>query len=1182
MPISSADIAGMSASYTQQYMAQAQYASMVGQQGPYGMPTNPHIMGESMAGTAMNRGAAIGAPLATAGLALAGLDPFSLAIRGGVGAYGAGAGIGGAAMAGMAMAAPMAIGMAGVGYAGNQLMTGAQQVQGFNQNMRGSFAFSNPASFSGRGFGQNDLREIGSLVRNVASTGEQGFDELGRLAAQMGRMGMANGARNAKEFGDKFREMLDTVKTIAKEMNSTLEEAQTVMASLRGSGIFSKQGQVSQLIRQSAVAGGLATTEVTGMMNIGSQISRMYGGTGKQGALGGMESITQIGTAVQRGILSEEDIYNATGQTGAEGRRSLAMQQMEQSGRFLKSSKGRWFLASLAGKNGELDPGSIANWMGGGMGVEETRNQAHSNLRGVGRANFIRNEGRLRGAVMEQFGGLAPGMAMLQWAGQRGIDINEMDDRSMLFAQRQLGMGRDEADVAVRMARQLPELMRARRESTRDDSVVRDRLERQKMTGIEGVKRRFEQARNRVNNEIQRAGQDIMNDLSDTVSSWAHRLAGTYEDVGVQGLTEITTALERGGGGAANVLRTGGQIGSHIKALSSKHMTGAGGGALFDKSRQRELRGLKMAASMGDVGELGGSLGEFARGNRGMLMEQYANQMAGMGGEERITALNRLLSESSGGGAAAAEFHRMSQSERATALQRLERTIGIKEGSRADAMMGASPKRGIISDINNIFGGGSREDAGDGRTEMERNESVGKRLLGTSGKESLGDRVTGWMRAAGAGLMSSAVGIVPGAALIGASKFVGGAAESVFGDSGRAKAAGAFLKSQRGREMVFGMLAGSNEERQRANQTIVDLKARRGRGEEITKEEQAQLDVLERSKLAMDYQKVASAKNGKLSSEDWMSLRRSFAASQGKDVNDVSVEDVKGAIGAVGAEAHKEYERLLRAQSEELKGRGAEDAFALQAGGLAELSRKDGRLVITKTTRDQLMKQGGEGAVQLAEMAIAATGASQAGDVDAFRAASSDFHSRMAGSSVKELQAMARGMAGTQHGQMAAELLMQGRRMEGQIKRARRQGIRGDATGAAAVARELGIDLDKDQLQGLGGLGADEAAARLAALSGVGDNKEFTSNLTQAITAARGGKGQAAAGLLGRAIDVLPEEQRKKLLEAQRGGADPLEKLADKIGDGNKFLEQLVKGNTQLLTAVRGLKPPEDGERDES
>jgi len=65
---------------------------------------------------------------------------------------------------------------------------------------------------------------------------------------------------------------------------------------------------------------------------------------------------------------------------------------------------------------------------------------------------------------------------------------------------------------------------------------------------------------------------------------------------------------------------------------------------------------------------------------------------------------------------------------------------------------------------------------------------------------------------------------------------------------------------------------------------------------------------------------------------------------------------------------------------------------------------------------------------------------------------------------------------------------------------------------------------------------------------------------------------------LSRATAQADPETRKKLMEAQGKGPDPIEKIADKIGEGNKFLEALVKSNAAALGELRKMQEPKDGE----
>jgi len=49
----------------------------------------------------------------------------------------------------------------------------------------------------------------------------------------------------------------------------------------------------------------------------------------------------------------------------------------------------------------------------------------------------------------------------------------------------------------------------------------------------------------------------------------------------------------------------------------------------------------------------------------------------------------------------------------------------------------------------------------------------------------------------------------------------------------------------------------------------------------------------------------------------------------------------------------------------------------------------------------------------------------------------------------------------------------------------------------------------------------------------------------------------------------MEEVEQGKIAEAQGRGPDPIEKLGDKIAQGNKFLEALVKSNADARAALR-------------
>ena len=1147
----------------QQHAAMLQYSGMIEPHGFNYGGYNTRQQSESLAARGMNASSAIGGPAAMLGLGLMGLDPVSMGIRTGASVAG-GVGLGGAAMAGAAVGGGMALGLGAVSYMGNQVMQGMQQGQQFNNQMRQGYSFFNPGGNHGRGFSEGDIRSIGSSMRGMAGEGgtfELGpsFNELGRLAANMGRMGLADGVRNAKEFTEKFHEMMKSVKTIAEDMGTSLEEAQKVMASLKGSGIFKNQAGVSNAIRGASVAGGLATTEVTSMMNAGSQISRMFGGTGKQGAMGGIRSIEQVGMAVQTGALSEEDIYNATGLTGAEGRQAMAQQNMMQTGSFLKSSKGRWLLASLAGKDGQLNQSSVNDFLTGGMSVNDTRQAAHRNLAGVGRANFIRNEGRLRGAVMEEFGGMAPAMAMMGWAQGKGIDVHSMGDREMLFMQRQLGMGRDEMDSMMKMVRKMPELMQHRREMREEDASVREHGLRTQNSGIEGVKRKLEAARDKVNNEMQRAGQDILNVATDKISEWGNRIAGTYEEHIIQGVREAHRVAMMGGreGATARGSLAGGSLGGLGKGLGGPREN-------FSQSRYRDhVQDLQFSARLGTAGSMSSEMSGLVKENSMGLKRAYAEELSGLGGEDRLAAFKRHFGKST---ALGQKFRSMGQREQAEFMQQMEGEIGIKNGRLSETFQ--------VPGLPDLVGGGSI------RTEAQRTEAAGRSILGSSQSSF----VSGGLRA----VFGSTLGGI-GSRLLG----------EWDGSAKAARAAGSMLDSEEGRRTAFDVLSGAagGEERLLSNiSNIKGLAAERGGMDKLTDEERGQLGFYNAVGMTAELNRAAGAAGGydKMSSKDWdkiIAKRKRQVAEMNGDPSTVTKESIIAQAQGVAGAASEQRKEVINQLASQVGKSARQESQALRAGGIAKLvtSTSGGMVVDTLMLNDdakkRLMKEGGQGAVQAAEMALEV----QSLGMEMSRANSPEekaaiyarmtekggnLYDKMAGMDVKSLRTLGSQMAGTQVGGQASEMIMRGQAIEGSKRK---------LGAAGAIAAQMGLQFGADELKGLKGRDAAGAAAALAARLGVGGDENFVKSLEESIAAAsQKGGGIKGGALLSRAIAGASEETKKKLEEQSKSQQSPEDKIIDKIGEGNRYLEALVKsskGAEAKLAELNGKTKPADGEK---
>jgi hypothetical protein len=1150
MPLSSAEIAGMSGQFQGLYQQQMTYSGMIG--GLMGMNGPPQQQSEQITGGLMNRVGAIAGPAASLGMGMMGLDPLSMGLRAGMGAYGAGAGVMGGAAAGMGVAGMAALPMMAASYAGGQIMTGAQQQQQFNQAMRQSFFFNQP---SGQGFANSQLGVMGADIRGMSGQSGAGgeittFRELSGLAANMGKMGMATGVRDVQAFRQRFQEMLNTVKTVATELGTSLEQAQEAMASMRGSGMFRTADQVkfAMQMRQYSVAGGLSTAELGAMGNIGAQISRSVGGRGAAGAFGGMKTLGTIGSALQTGAISDEDIYNSTGLYGAEGRQALATRQMESAAGFLKTGRGRYFLASVAGRNGHLDEGSVGNWEAGGMDVGETRSQAYKNLRGVGRANFIRNEGRLRGQALEKFGGLLPAMALQQWAEGKGINISQMGDREMLFASRQLGMGMDELETTMKEAKNLPRIFAQQETEGQIDQQLKSLANRRRTQGVEGLKRKFEQAREQVQNTLQQIGADLYSGGSDLLERFINKLAGTYvSDMDADAVRAFKSSMTKEQfGSATGIGRTnrlgGGALGAGGGGRMSSQFFGEGGllsgfgtsdydkavragfGSQFDAVRMMRPgaardQGLVKATQFANnfySNMAGGGQGSFSFSSdfQGQLRKAYAQGgIAGTQGQERVNALESYLETESFKGNTEARAALM-QLKAAPAEQKGAIALGIEQAGKISA--GARINTGATG-LPGLFGAGSYASRG------EMVEARGAALLG---QQKWSDRLTRDL-AVGVGL--SALGPIGLAAMaLGA----GQEAPSLVLSRRAQMRAGEYTMSSEGKAFARALATGSMSELNSAYTAIedkyMDLKNKQSQNPGDANL-QMELKQTEMQYAAAQVTKQAAASGRPISEEDIKNIAQQMK---------IDPQALKGVMGGLRQQSMEDHRTIVASIGKAVGGTARGKQADLIASGLAEM--KGGQL----TLKGKFGKD-----VELYSKMIGAQsqlyGTGSAGEetlIGQSQEAEQELQSTLWGLSRRELMSRSR----EQEGAGLYGISQEERRVAAAKRRIEMMERRGGASGAAAQI--LGLKVDRGNigfLNALKGKSGEALEAGIHSLMGKAGldftkNEELSKELTQAL--------------------AEPNKERQKMLLSN-------------------IMEGKTKGGEQLAAAEKQKKEHEDKEK---
>lgn len=1136
----------------------------------------PRFSGERMMGGAMNAMAAIGGPAASLGGMAAGIDPMSMAMRG----FGAG-GLAGGVAAGLGSAGAGMVASYGMG----QMFTGAQQQQALNGAMRGSFGFKN--QFGGTGFTGSDTSQIGGTMRQMAmqqgQSGEMvGFEELGRLASNMGRMGMAQGVRDAKDFSDKFRQMISTVKEIATAMGSSLEEAQKMMVGMRGAGIF-KNGDATKfagMIKAGASAGGLATTELTSAMSIGSQVSRSMGGRGIAGAKAGLDTLTNIGVAQQMGFISEESIYNATGLTGAEGRQALMAQQLSTAASFIKTNKGRYAMAAMAGKNGTLDNSDVEAFMYGGQSVEDTRKRANQNLSGVGRANFIRNEGRLRGEVLGKFGGLAPAVMMRGWMQGKGIDLDSMGDREMLFFQRQTGMGRDEADNMVQMMRNLPQLMRQRNISAQDDDFSKRMNLRQQHTGIEGIRHKLEAAKSQVQNNLQQVGADFYSEGANVIERYINKLTGTYVQEYNTKVTEAFAASKLGGAEGKQALRTTFGVGGGRSLIGLPSSSGAGmsssqfakefgrvdahnfesaGYGLGDNvtraGAQSMLRtGSSVSSAMSGPGSdvqtsshLAAALRAGYSGVNGLGLDRLKNVEA---------MINDVAKSSPGAAGIAKQLAGASPEEKARIIAGVNRSIG-----RAD-----EGKMYAVPDMMGVYGTNKYN------TITDERRAIGDAMITSRGRDaaatgwnSTGAKVGAGVLAAGAGLMAGLFSGGVAGVVVGASAYSGiRRFQEGMGNAQLAESAGAFLQGKTGSDLISRLATGDSSASTEIDKQLAGLEQKRGLdGGKLSSTDAGAMESLRAMRAATELLKLGpNPSQAKLDA---------LAKRQGYD----SADQMRGAASAIGNQVQSQWAKNTRqlADSEGkaatgrldsvsrsgLVSRGKDGSYSLQTGALDKLG-------ITGTAAHAYlgaMTGADSEAANMLGADVTSVGqriSNSQGQVTASRSA-------LAGMSVADKRALAGKLSGVEGAEGWREDLLASGDMQSRLQNASRR-VGGGLGGIASI---MGSSMGTKDIQALikRGASADEIARALGNSAGVGADQlksgsAFLSDLSSAVGKVQHGDSGGAAEKLravmgGSTMDTV----RKAKSEAN---ADPMQKdMRDSL---QAIQRSIVVSNNSLASIV--------------
>lgn len=568
------------------------------------------------------------------GLGLAGLDPFGLAIRAGGAAAAAGGGwMGGGLMAGLGVGALTGAAAALPFYAAGKAVDvysgafsgGMQDQAALNSSLRSNFRFFGSDAAMGRGFSQSSMGAIGGMMNNLLRNDPMvNAGELTGLIGSGAQGGMFAGVQDVSDFSNKFKRMLETLKTVQKELGGTLTEAMSFVRQSKQLGFFQAADQMafSASIRTAEATTGLSRDQLMSLSSYGSQLSRSIGGYGRQGAAGALRTASTLGAAVQSGSINEELLSEATGGlTGAEAIQAMTTDIMNRSARFSRRAMGRYSLFALSNGEGTgMDAEMLARFQAGDLTTGDVSGRAHRNVGRMGRARALRQEGVLRGAMLEE-GGLSGQIGMMRlMVGDRVLE--QGDDLSNLVLQRRFGMSQSQAEVMTNLMRNQSSIAAqegiSRDVSSRNQALQNDIRER----GLEAFSRNLGHTvqESLGLNDVREMGRKFVTRLSSIAERAMNDMLGVTEN-------QLTASDLR----SVGALRRGRATGADIQNIESALGFGGGGG-------ERDI----FARSMFQAGPSAGSIleGRGVRGVREMsaMQQQQAMLRASSARAGRLTA----------------------------------------------------------------------------------------------------------------------------------------------------------------------------------------------------------------------------------------------------------------------------------------------------------------------------------------------------------------------------------------------------------------------------------------------------------------------------------------------------------------------------------------------------------------
>lgn len=589
--MTSGQIAGMMGQQNQMFAGAAAYSQQISQQMPgaygagmgqtpafaqvpggmqqqggfsYGGPQGQNL-GNRMGGSIVSGmgGAAqfgMGAVGIAAGFGMMGKmgAPFDPFIGGGMG-WRAGGAAGRAMGMGRVGTGAMRLGMgamgmlpaAGLMMAGQHIisstMAGAQEQSAVEnvlsrQRMGGAMA-------GGQGFTSNQAKGVGDMMRGMQALPEMmtSMSELTRIMDKMGQMGVMQGAQDVAEFKTKFKQNIKLLKDMSKVMSTSMEEALPMFGEIRRSGFYSTGDILKNAMNRQLTSGltGMNQRQVSQVAQYGAQVNWQRGGTLKAGAQHGLRTAQQLGAAKSLGLLTEEQISEATGGIGgAEGIQMMSQRMTSLAHKMSQGSIGLATSVALGAKDksgrftGEMDENLMKRYRSGEFSFSDIKrmaNQAKQGRQAI--QSWATNKGAMRASLASGMG-VEGTTRMLQSAlGGRGFNS---PDHMRLMAQR-FGMSERDTNTYLPLMQKMPEIMQEARTRGRHETkrLAQEAFMKENYSW-DAVKTRAKKRIASVTTEpLKRLGADIRQSINETVDDFVNDITGQYKVEVTKGMTEL-------------------------------------------------------------------------------------------------------------------------------------------------------------------------------------------------------------------------------------------------------------------------------------------------------------------------------------------------------------------------------------------------------------------------------------------------------------------------------------------------------------------------------------------------------------------------------------------------------------------------------------------------------------------